>query len=136
MENEEKERKKGGLRMPRLQLRAVQGPFALIPHSFSSLNSPLSPLSSLLPHHSFLLSPFSLSLSLPHIFLSLLFFFYPNARMCKARVITGSCASMRFVVSVRSLSVLYSLVRGVSPYSEALALCSLSRALGEEGARL
>lgn len=27
-------------------------------------------------------------------------FFCPNARMCKARVIHGSCASMRFVVSV------------------------------------
>lgn len=60
--------------MPRrlLQLRAVQGPFALIPHS-SSLNPPLSPFSSL--NQSFLLSPSPLTLFLSYFLLFAIIFF-------------------------------------------------------------
>ena len=132
MERErEREKKRGGC--PDAKAAAAT---ASCPRSFRfdsplllQFDSPLSPLSSLLPHPFPSLSlsrSLSLSLSLPHIFLSFclycnFFFLHPNAWMCRARVITGSNASMRFVVSVlarslaRSLSVLYSLVRGVSP---------------------
>lgn len=89
--------------MPRLllQLRAVQGPFALIPHSFSSLNSPLSSVSSLLPHP--FLSP------LP--FLSLIFSplsFFPIQTLGCAKPVWSLGAVHRCVLlSVCSLSLYY-----------------------------
>lgn len=107
------EKRGGGLRMPRLmlQLRAVQGPFALIPHSFSSLNSPLSTLPSL--PHPFIsplplpLSPLPLPLSLPYIFLSFLFFFFIQTLGCAKPVWSLRAVHRSVLLSVCSLSVYY-----------------------------
>ena len=87
IERMERKREKGGSPDAKAATESCPRSLRFDSHSFSSLN--------------IYLPSFPLPPSL--IFSSPCNFFYPNARMCKSRVMIGSCASMRFVVSVHSL---------------------------------